>query len=80
MTNPNSAAAIPLIAIESRQCPECQGPMVLVRIMLEGVNFGLRTFECAKCDHFEKIMIFDDHHLGTSMPSGIHPMGWRPLS
>ena len=49
MTNPNSTAAIPLIAIESRQCLKCQGPMVLARIMSGGLNFDLRTFECAKC-------------------------------
>ena len=49
MTNPNSTAAIPLIAIESRQCLKCQGPMVLAHIMSGGLNFDLRTFECAKC-------------------------------
>ena len=69
MTNPNSTAAIPLIAIESRECLKCQGPMVLARIMPGGLNFDLRTFECAKCDHVEKIMI-------TTDPMMTDTLGW----
>jgi hypothetical protein len=66
MTNPNSTAAIPLIA---RQCSKCQGPMGLARIMPGGLNFDLRTFECAKCDHVEKIMIATD-------PMMTDTLGW----
>ena len=60
MTDPNSTSAIPLIALESKQCPKCQGPMVLARIKPGRLNFDLRTVECVKCDHVEKVMTAAD--------------------
>ena len=36
-------------------CPECESPMLLARIDPEGPTFELRTFECVKCNHVERM-------------------------
>ena len=58
MTHPTPA--LPLIAIESKHCPKCQGPMMLARIVPGRLNFDLRTFECVKCDHVQKVLTATD--------------------
>jgi ssDNA-binding Zn-finger/Zn-ribbon topoisomerase 1 len=60
MANSRYIAAIPLIAVESDPCPKCQGPMMLARIAPGRLNFDLRTFECVKCDHVEKVLVATD--------------------
>jgi hypothetical protein len=60
MADSNDTATTPRIAIESDPCPKCQGPMVLARIMPGRINLDLRTFECVKCDHVEKILVAID--------------------
>jgi hypothetical protein len=69
MPDLNYTATIPLVAIESDVCPKCQGPMMLSRIMPGRLNFDLRTFECVKCDHVEKVLAATD-------PMHSNVLGW----
>lgn len=48
------------IEIESPACPICQASMMLARIKPGRLNFDLRTFECVKCDHVEKLLVPTD--------------------
>jgi hypothetical protein len=57
MADSKCTATIPRIAIESDPCPKCQGPMTLARILPGRMNFDVRTFECVRCDHVEKILV-----------------------
>ena len=59
MADSEHTAAIPGIS-ESGCCPKCQGSMTLVRITPGRLNFDLRTFECVKCNHLEKILAAAD--------------------
>jgi hypothetical protein len=34
--------------------------MMLARIIPGRLNFDLRTFECIKCDHVEKVLVATD--------------------
>ena len=62
-------AAIPLLAIRELRCPKCRMRMMLARISPGPTGFELRTFDCAKCNHVEKIVIASD-----PMKSG--DVGW----
>jgi len=62
-------AAIPLLAIQQLRCPKCRTRMTLVSIAPGPTGFELRTFDCAKCDHVEKIATASD-----PMKSG--DVGW----
>jgi len=62
-------AAIPLLAIQRLRCPKCRARMTLARISPGPTGFELRTFDCSKCDHVEKIVIASD-----PMKSG--DVGW----
>ena len=62
-------AAIPLLAIQQLRCPKCQTRMMLARVSPAPNGFDLRTFDCPKCDHVEKIEIASD-----PMKSG--DVGW----
>jgi hypothetical protein len=62
-------AAIPLLAIQRLHCPKCRARMTLARISPGPTGFELRTFDCSKCDHVEKIVIASD-----PMKSG--DVGW----
>jgi hypothetical protein len=62
-------AAISLLAIQRLRCPECQTPMGLARISPGPTGFELRTFDCARCDHVEKIAIASD-------PTKSGDVGW----
>jgi hypothetical protein len=62
-------AAIPPLAIQRLHCPKCRARMTLARISLGPTGFELRTFDCSKCDHVEKIVIASD-----PMKSG--DVGW----
>ena len=50
-------AAIPLLAIQRLCCPKCRTRMMLARISPRPAGFELRTFDCSKCGHAEKIVI-----------------------
>lgn len=49
-------SSVPTVAIESPECPKCQGPMMLSRIRPGRLKFEARTFECVKCHHAEKVL------------------------
>jgi hypothetical protein len=62
-------AAIPLLAIQRLRCSTCQTRMNLAQISPGPIGFELRTFDCARCGHVEKIVIASD-----PMKSG--DVGW----
>ena len=62
-------AAIPLLAIQRLRWPKCRTRMMLTRISPVPTGFELRTLDCSKCDHVEKIVIASD-----PMKSG--DVGW----
>jgi hypothetical protein len=53
-------AAIPLLALQLLRCPKCQTRMGLAHISPGPTGFELRTFDCSRCDHVEKIVIACD--------------------
>jgi len=62
-------SSVPTVTIESQECPKCWGPMILSRIMPGRLKFDVRTFECVKCDHVEKVMVAID-------PIQSNVLGW----
>jgi hypothetical protein len=66
---PDYPAVIPLLAIQRLRCPKCQTLMTLARISPGPTGFELRTFDCSRCNHVEKIAIATD-----PMKSG--DVGW----
>jgi hypothetical protein len=66
---PDYPAVIPLLAIQRLRCPKCHTRMALARISPGPTGFELRTFDCSRCDHVEKIAIASD-----PMKSG--DVGW----
>ena len=50
-------AALPLLAIQRLRCPKCRTRMMLARISPGPTGFEVRTFDCSKCGHVEKIVI-----------------------
>ena len=53
-------AAIPLHALEQLHCQLCHSRMMLVGITPGPAEFEYRTFDCAGCDHVEKIAVASD--------------------
>jgi len=49
-----------LASIERPRCPKCQTRMSLARIAPGPKGFDQRTFECGKCEHIHKEVIFAD--------------------
>jgi hypothetical protein len=47
-----------LLPIERPRCPECQGRMMLAQIE-HGAGGDLRTFECPKCEHVQRMLVGD---------------------
>ena len=43
--------------------------MMLARVVPGRLRFDLRTFECVKCDHVEKVMVAND-------PTQSDVLGW----
>lgn len=66
---PDYPAVIPLLAIQRLRRPKCQTRMTLARISPGPTGFELRTFDCSRCNHVEKIAIASD-----PMKSG--DVGW----
>jgi hypothetical protein len=62
-------AAIPLLAIQRLRCPKCQLRMRLAHISPGPTGFEIRTFDCPKCDHIEKVAIASD-------PTKSGDVGW----
>jgi hypothetical protein len=49
----------PLSAIERPRCPHCQLRMALTGFSLGPAGRDCRTFECAKCDQTETVIVDD---------------------
>ena len=49
-----------LLLIERPRCPKCcQGRMMLARIEEGPDHSDLRTFECPKCEHIQRVLVED---------------------
>ena len=48
-----------LLPIEQPRCPKCQSRMMLARVELGPNGSDLRTFECPKCEHVQKMLVKD---------------------
>ena len=55
-----------LIPIERPRCPACQGRMMLARIEPSPGGADLRTFECPKCEHVQKMLVEDPMKSGKA--------------
>jgi hypothetical protein len=49
-----------LLPIERPRCPKCQGRMTLAQIEQGPGGADLRTFECPKCEHVQKMLVVED--------------------
>ena len=56
-------------SIPRPRCPNCQSAMSLSRLLPSRAALGLRTFECGKCAHVEKVLAEVD-------PMKSHVLGW----
>jgi hypothetical protein len=50
-------------------CPSCQSEMALSRVLPRRATLDLRTFECGKCGHVEKVVADID-------PMKSNALGW----
>ena len=41
------------------RCPKCPGRMLLARIEPGPAHSDLRTFECPKCEHVQRVLVED---------------------
>ncbi len=48
-----------LLPIERPRCPNCQGRMMLAQIEPAPGGADLRSFECLKCDHVQRVQVED---------------------
>jgi hypothetical protein len=56
-------------SIQQPHCSNCQTEMALSRIMPSRSKLDLRTFECAKCNRIEKVVVAVD-------PINSYTLGW----
>jgi uncharacterized Zn finger protein len=62
-------SALDFTFIPRSYCPKCQSEMILSRILPSRGANDLRTFECGKCAHVEKVVVDFD-------PIKSHALGW----
>ena len=48
-----------LLPFERPRCSKCQGRMMLAQIEQGPGGADLRTFECPKCEHVQKVLVED---------------------
>ena len=48
------------VTTKSQECPKCQGPMMLSRIVPGRLKFDVHTFECIKCERVENVLLAID--------------------
>jgi len=64
-----------LIPVERPRCPKCQGRMLLAGIGLGPAHSDLRTFQCPKCEHVQRV--FDEDPMKSAkagwQDSGLNP-------
>ena len=56
-------------SIPRPHCPNCQSEMMLSRLLPSRAALDLRTFECGKCAHVEKVVVGVD-------PMKSYALGW----
>jgi hypothetical protein len=56
-------------SIPRPRCPNCYSEMMLSRILPSRAALDLRTFECGKCAHVEKVVVGGD-------PMKSDALGW----
>jgi len=56
-------------SIPRPRCSNCQSEMMLSRILPTRAALDLRTFECGKCAHVEKVVV-------TTDPMKSQTLGW----
>jgi hypothetical protein len=56
-------------SLQQPHCPNCQSEMTLARIMPSRSNLDSRTFECARCNRTEKLVVAID-------PINPYTLGW----
>ena len=56
----------PLSAIERPRCPHCQTRTNLSRIAPGPAGYEFRTFECPKCDRFQRTLVVSDPMSGDA--------------
>ena len=56
-----------LMPIQRPRCPKCTSRMNLARIMPGPEGFGLRNFECDKCDHVVMLTVATDPMKSDAM-------------
>ena len=55
-----------LLPIERPRCPNCQGRMKLAQIERGPSGADLRTFECPKCKHVQRMLVEDPFRSGNT--------------
>src|ERR1035437_9888853 len=65
--NDRSSSRNPAARIHRLRCPKCRTRMMLTRISPVPGGFELRTLDCSKCDHVEKIVIASFQRSGLKM-------------
>ena len=61
--------SVPIPPIERPRCPNCHTRMLLAYIKSSSSDQDMRLFECATCDHVQKVFVAND-----PMKSGT--LGW----
>jgi Zn ribbon nucleic-acid-binding protein len=61
--------------IERPRCPKCQGRTMLARIEPGPAHSDLRTFECPKCEHVQRVLVEDPMQSAKAgwQDSGLNP-------
>jgi hypothetical protein len=60
------ATGLPLSAIERPRCQHCQTRTILVRMAPGPAGYEIRTFECPKCDRFQRTLAVGDPMSGDA--------------
>ena len=56
----------PLSAIERPRCQHCQTRTILARTAPGPAGYEFRTFECPKCDRFQRTLVVSDPMSGDA--------------
>jgi hypothetical protein len=56
----------PPSAIERPRCQQCQTRMILARTAPGPAGYEFRTFECPKCDRFQRTLVVSDPMSGDA--------------
>ena len=65
-----------LLPIERPRCPHCQAQMMLAQIDHGPVGADLRSFQCSKCHHIQRVLVEDplkSMNTGWTAAGGLRP-------